>query len=132
MSIKDTKKTTNGTLAARIERAAQMVYLQGAKECEVAAALGIKPVTLRDWKRRPEWRRAIAALREAQNGIALDRLSLLTDKAVTALDHSLESENPTVRLKAATWVLERQALAGGDDVSTEFELFVRGATGHVD
>ena len=41
------------TLAARIERAAYLVYLHGAKEGEVAEALGIKGVTLRDWKRRP-------------------------------------------------------------------------------
>jgi transposase len=113
------------TLAARIERAAHLVYLHGAKEGEVAEALGIKAVTLRDWKRRPEWSSAITALRNTQMQIAADRLAMLTEKAVEAVAESLVSDNPTVRLKAATWVLERADLGLGADGTTEFEMYVR-------
>ena len=112
-------------LAARIERAAHMVYLNGAKEGEVADALGIRPVTLRDWKRRPEWPAAIGALREAQMRVAADRLAMLTERAVEAVSESLDSDNPTVRLKAATWVLERADLGLAPDGVTEFEMYVR-------
>jgi hypothetical protein len=118
-------KPVEPTLAARIERAAHMVYLHGAKEDEVANALGIKGVTLRDWKLRPEWSAAIATLRETQLRIASDRLLMLTEKAVQAVEESLGSDNPTVRLKAATWVLERADLGLGNDGPTEFEMYVR-------
>ncbi len=122
-------KPTNGTLAARVERAAQMVYLTGAREVEVAEALGIKPTTLRDWKRRPEWGRAVAALKEAQDRLAADRLALMTEKAVSALEQSLASANPTVRLKAAIWVLERSDMGAGAEAPSEFELHLRGVAG---
>ncbi len=62
--------------AARIERAAHMVYLEGATEAQISTALGIKPVTVRDWKNRSEWSDAVAALREYQQKLVLDRLSL--------------------------------------------------------
>ena len=96
-------------LAARIERAAHMTYLHGAREAEVAEALGIRPVTLR----------------EAQMRVAADRLAMLTERAVEAVAESLLSDNPTVRLKAATWVLERADLGLAPEEVTEFEMYVR-------
>lgn len=123
-------KPVEPTLAARIERAAHMVYMHGAREDEVAEALGIKGVTLRDWKRRPEWSSAIGALRDAQMQIAGDRLAMLTEKAVEAIAESIDSDNATVRLKAATWVLERADLGLAPDGPTEFELYVRTVRGH--
>lgn len=132
MSIKNPGKPANKTFAARIQRATQMVYLFGASEKEVAETLGIKVRTLHKWQRRAEWDRAIAAMRDARNKLAFDRLSLMPDKAVTALDHLLECENPAVRLQAATWILQRQTLGISHDARTEFELFVRSATGHGD
>ena len=84
-----------------------MVYIEGATEAKISKALGIKGVTLRDWKKRPEWDAAISELREHQRKLVLDRLSFLTVKAVTAIEESLDSPNDTVKLKAAEWVLER-------------------------
>ena len=100
-------KTTSKTLVARIERAAHMVYLDGATEAQISEALGIQSVTVRDWKKRPEWSDAVARLREHQQMLVLDRLALLTEKAADAIEESLESSNDTVRLKAAQWVLDR-------------------------
>lgn len=100
--------TTNSvSLVARIERAAQLVYMDGATEAQVGKALGIKGVTLRDWKKRPEWDIAISELREQQKKLVLDRLSFLTEKALTAVEESLDSKNETIKLKAAEWILER-------------------------
>ena len=128
MTVKQLKPAGE-TLAARVERTAQMTYLTGAGEVEVAGELGIKPTTLRDWKRRPEWGRAVAALREAQNQLVADRLALMTEQAVGALEQSLASPNPTVRLKAAVWVLERAELGVVAEVPSAFELHVRGTAG---
>lgn len=99
--------TNSKSLVARIERAASMVYMEGATEAQISEALGIKGVTLRDWKKRPEWDAAISELREHQRNLVLDRLTFLTEKAVTAIEESLDSTNDAVKLKAAEWVLER-------------------------
>jgi len=97
----------NTTLAARIERAAHLVYTEGATEAEIADAVGIKPVTVRDWKKRPEWEAAIADLRAIQFEHASQRLASLTEKAVSAIDETLACDNLPLRFKAATWLLER-------------------------
>jgi len=103
-------KANSESLVARIERAAHMVYLEGATEEKISKALGIKGVTLRDWKKRPEWNTAIFQLSEYQEKLVLDRLSFLTGKAVTAIEELLDSPNDSVKLKAAEWVLERGPL----------------------
>ena len=107
-------KANSNSLVARIERAAQMVYMEGATEAQISEALGIKGVTLRDWKKRPEWDAAISELREHQRKLVLDRLSFLTEKAVTAIEESLDSPNDAVKLKAAEWVLERGPLLNNE------------------
>ncbi len=107
-------KTSSKDLAARIERAAHMVYLDGANEAQIAKALGIQPVTVRDWKRRPEWSAAVAELREHQRTMVLDRLAFLTVKAADAVAACLDSSNDAVRLKAAQWVLEGALPVAGE------------------
>ncbi len=107
-------KASSESLVARIERAAQMVYMEGATEAQIGAALGIKGVTLRDWKKRPEWDAAISELRDHQRTLVLDRLSFLTERAVTAIEESLGSPHDAVKLKAAEWVLERGPHLDGD------------------
>ncbi len=125
-------KTSAKDLVARVERAAYMVYLDGASEAQVAEALGIQPVTVRDWKRRPEWSAAVAELREHQRALVLDRLAFLTARAADAVEACLDSDNDAVKLKAAQWVLERGlSVAGGRDRASdaaplgEVELFMR-------
>ena len=124
-------KANSQSLVARIERAAQMVYMEGATEAKISKALGIQSVTVRDWKKRPEWDAAISELKEHQRKLALDRLSFLTGKAVAAIEESLDSPNDSVKLKAAEWVLERGPLlnnepnhATGEDRMGTVETFV--------
>ena len=108
------KKAKSSTLAARIERAAQMAYVEGAGEAAISKALGVKAVTVRDWKKRPEWDASVERLRRSQEAYVLDRLSNMTVKATEAVEECLDSENDAVRLKAAQWVLERgNQLTGG-------------------
>ena len=125
-------KTSSKDLVARIERAAHMVYLEGANEAQIAEALGIQPVTVRDWKRRPEWSTAVAELREHQRILVLDRLAFLTVRAADAIAACLDSDNDAVKLKAAQWVLDRGLqVPGGRDRAAdapplgEGELFMR-------
>jgi transposase len=109
-------------LVARIERAVYMAYLDCATEAQISKALGIKSETVQDWKKRPEWDAAVARLREHQQTLVLDRLALLTEKATDAIEESLESANPTVKLKAAQWLLDRGLEVTGindDTVGTE-------------
>ena len=127
--------TSNETLAARVERAAHMAYLQGATEIEIAKAVGIKPVTLRDWKKRSEWAAAICELRAQQRHFAFDRLATMTSRAVGAIEECLKSDNDAVKLKAAVWVLERGVCLGKeadipltDAAAGEIRTFVRAVT----
>jgi transposase len=127
-------KAKSETLAARVERAAQMVYLDGATEVQISKSFKISQVTVRDWKRRSEWGDAIVKLREHQQKVVLDRLALLTERAADAVEECLNSENDAVKLKAATWVLERgEALQSENNRSTglgEVEQFMKMVTGH--
>ena len=106
---KDEPEPTKGgeTLAARIEWAATMSYLEGATLEVVGNELGVSPLTVRDWKQRPEWAAAIRALRDTQRQLAHERLSALTTKALEVIEHSLDS--PKDRLRAAIWIMERSA-----------------------
>ena len=97
----------NTTLTARIERAAHLVYTEGATEAEVADAVGIKPVTVRDWKKRPEWEAAIAEFRAIQFECASQRLVMLITKAISAVEKTLVCDNDALRFRAAVWLLER-------------------------
>ncbi len=108
-------RKSSETLTARIERAVSMVYFDGAKEAQIAEALGIRPVTVRDWKRRPEWAAAVAELRAHQRKLAFDRLDVLTPRAASAIEECLASDNETVKFKAATWVLGRAKELIGED-----------------
>jgi transposase len=125
-------KINSKPLVARIERAVYMVYLDGATEAQISKALGTKSETVRDWKKRPEWDAAVARLQEHQQTLVLDRLALLTEKAADAIEESLESANPTVKLKAAQWLLDRRLEVTGindDTVGTqplgEVEKFIK-------
>ena len=109
------RRKTSETLAARIERAVSMVYFDGAKEAQIAEALGIRSVSIRDWKRRPEWAAAVAELRAHQRKLAFDRLEVLTPRAASAIDECLASDNETIKFKAATWVLGRAKELIGED-----------------
>ena len=102
-------KQPNDGLSARIERAAHLYYLNGATETEIAAAVGIRPVTVRDWKRTPDWRTAIGSLRAEQRAIASNQMTILTTDAVKAFRDCLGSDHEPTKLRAATWILERGA-----------------------
>ena len=125
----------NPTHSARIERAAHLSYIEGATEAEIADAVGIKPVTVRDWKKRPEWIAAIAELRAIQFENASQRLVMLTAKAVSAVEQTLVCDNDALRFRAAVWLLERpdhfidaNAIASNDQ-SGMVERFVKRVTG---
>ena len=114
-------KLINEALVARVERAAYLYYLTGATEAVIAKEMGVQPTTVRDWKKRPEWSAAIRFLRKSQRNESTDRLSLLVGKASKALDECLSGPNPSVKFKAATWLLERQNL-GREITLPSFEM----------
>jgi hypothetical protein len=123
-------KTKSETLAARVERAAMMVYLEGATEVQISKTFKISCVTVRDWKRRSEWDDAIGKLREHQHKLVLDRLALMTARAASAVEECLGSDNDGVKLKAATWVLERSESfhvesSCSSDVGGDIERFLK-------
>ncbi len=74
---------------------------------KINKAIGIKWVISRDWKKLSEWNAAIAKHREYQNKLVVDRFIQLTERATDVIEECLNSENDAVKLKAATWVLER-------------------------
>ena len=100
-------KRQNPTRAARIERAAHLAYIDGATETEIAKASGIKEVTVRDWKKTPEWDAGIERLRSQQLEYAEQRLAMLTAKATSAIEEILDCDDLHLKLKVSTWLLER-------------------------
>ena len=44
---------------------------------------------------------------EYQNKFVIDRFTQLTERATDVIEECLNGENDAVKLKAATWVLER-------------------------
>ncbi len=115
------EKSVNAGLVARVERAAHLYYLTGATEAMIAKEMGVKPTAVRDWKKRPEWSAAIRYLRENQRQEATDRLNLLAGTAATAIMESLTCANPSVKLKTAQWLLERQNL-GNEITLPSFDM----------
>jgi len=124
-------KQVYSTRSARIERAAHVAYFDGATEIEIANEFGIKPVTVRDWKKTAEWRAAITTLRNLQNQLAVDRLAALLPRATAAIEACLESENISVKFRAAIWLLERSNKLGHSPPETaesptdEIDRFVK-------
>ena len=126
------------TRAARIERAAHLAYFDGATEVEIANDLGLKPVSVRDWKKTAVWKAAIASLRDLQNRLAVDRLTALLPKATAAIEACLECENLSVKFRAAIWLLERSNQLGhsppdtAESTTGEIEKFVKAVVASAD
>lgn len=100
------QKSPSSALQTRIERAATLACLRNMKDAEICAELDIAASTLANWKTRPEWTGAIQTLSMEAWGDALHLVKATTSKAVHALAEMLEDDDPRIRMRAASIILQ--------------------------
>lgn len=86
------------------------LLLMGMKSVDVAATLGISPVTVSYTANSPIAKRQLSIMRGARDAHAVDvaaNIKELCPKAVTVLEEMMESENEANKFKAAIAVLDR-------------------------
>ena len=93
-------------LVARIEKAASLAFF-GADLARIAEKMEVSYDTARDWKKFEVWDATLDRLRETQRQAATNKIDVLTIRAIEGLESSLQSENESIRLRAAIWFLER-------------------------
>jgi hypothetical protein len=82
----------------------------GAKKKDAAAAAGVCPQTVSAWLQEPHFSGALRTKREQLAGLAVERFKETTDLAVATVIELMESSSEAIRLKAATYVLDRVVL----------------------
>lgn len=82
----------------------------GSKKQDAAAVAGVCPQTVSAWLQEPHFSAALRTKREQLAGLADERLKEATDRAVATVIGLMESSSEAIRLKAATYVLDRVAL----------------------
>ena len=80
----------------------------GVKDKDVATALSMTPQTICNWKRKLEFNRILNEHKEAVNLENRTQLRGLAQKAIQRLDELLDVEDPRVRLRAISVVLDAQ------------------------
>ena len=104
-------------ILTQAQSAALPMLATGAKKKDAAAAAGVCPQTVSTWLQEPHFSAALRAQREQLAGLAVDRMREVTGVAVATVVALMESGSETVRLKAATYFLDRVVLlAAGDSV----------------
>ena len=87
-----------------------LLLASGTRITEIAAELSVCKTTLYKWLRSDLFKCYLNLMKkDLQNGIQ-GRVLGLREKALNALDASLESGNEQVRLKAATWIIDKLTL----------------------
>ena len=87
-----------------------LLLASGTRITEIAAELPVCKTTLYKWLRSDLFRCYLNLMKkDLQNGIQ-GRVLGLKEKALDALGASLESVNEQVRLKAATWIIDKLTL----------------------
>ena len=82
----------------------------GAKKKDAAATAGVCPQTISTWLQEPHFSAALRTQREKLAALASDRLRDATDAAVNTVVKLMESNSEAIKLKAATYILDRVVL----------------------
>ena len=82
----------------------------GAKKKDAAAVAGVCPQTISEWLREAHFCAALQSMREELTALAAARLGEAADAAVFTILELMKSANETIRLKAATYILDRVLL----------------------
>ena len=101
-----------GTLSALSgpQLSALCVLAGGGRKVEAAEAAGVHPQRLSEWLRLPHFRAALDDSREELVAQASNELRSLAQESVATLRDVLRTGAPTVRLRAAAYVLDRVLL----------------------
>jgi hypothetical protein len=104
------KAETDEGLLTPAQSAALPLLAAGAKKKDAAAAAGVCPQTISTWLQEPHFTAVLQAQREQLASLAVEQLRQATGVAVTTVVELMESSSESIRLKAATYVLDRVVL----------------------
>jgi hypothetical protein len=111
-----TKKDEMGeAVLTPAQSAALPLLAAGAKKKDAAAAAGVCAQTISTWLNEPHFSAVLKAQREQLASLAVEQLRQATGVAVTTVVELMESSSEPIRLKAATYVLDRVVLLGAGD-----------------
>jgi hypothetical protein len=97
------------------QAAALPLLAAGAKKKDAAVVAGVCPQTISAWLQEPHFSAVLHAQRQQLAGLAVDRLREATGAAVATVIELMESGSEAVRLKAATYFLDRVVLLAPGD-----------------
>jgi len=87
----------------------------GAKKKDAAAAAGDCAQTVSEWLQEPHFSTALVAQRTRLASLAVERMKAVTGKAVETVAQLMESNSEAMRLKAASYFLDRVVLLASPD-----------------
>jgi hypothetical protein len=108
----DPKKPEEDLTQAQI--AALPLLAAGTPKKDAASTAGVTPQTISEWLRLPRFRVALHSKRQELNAVVAERLSEGVGVAVNTVLELAKSGSESVRLKAATFVIERLLTAAPD------------------
>jgi hypothetical protein len=108
----DPKKPEEDLTQAQI--AALPLLAAGTLKKDAASTAGVTPQTISEWLRLPRFRVALHSKRQELNEVVAERLSEGMGVAVNTVLELAKSGSESVRLKAATFVIERMLTAAPD------------------
>lgn len=104
-------------LLTQAQSAALPLLAAGAKKKDAAVVAGVCPQTVSEWLQQPHFLAALQDHREKLAGLAVERLREATVTAVDTVIGLMESGSESIRLRAASYFLDRVLLlAAGEHV----------------
>jgi hypothetical protein len=97
------------------QSAALPLLAAGAKKKDAATAVGVCPQTISAWMHEPHFSAVLQSERERLAGLAAEGLREATGVAVATVVALVESGSESIRLKAATYFLDRVVLLTAGD-----------------
>lgn len=109
------KPEADEALLTQAQSAALPLLAAGAKKKDAATAAGVCPQTISVWLQEPHFSAALRSQRKHLAGLAFEQLREATGTAVATVVELMASSNESVRLKAATYLLDRVVLLTAGD-----------------
>lgn len=95
--------------------------IDGLRLYEIAKKFKCTTSTLSNYRGEDEWKKREAAMKEDVYGLQKTRLASLVDPAIDALQETVRSSDESIKLRAATEILDRTGYPKGLVIDTEMK-----------